>query len=236
MLSGKDDLVPVRHVSSMVRHETNARMMISPGDKHAGFLFDLKWQAEVVAGVWDLVDGSEVGAIGGGDLTGKAAAAEAAALRAATPPSAFAAGAGECGAAAGANGGAGSGSAELSRSSSGELSASGSSPAAAAGAAPASKRGAASGGRRGRRGSRFLAHGHSDSAFSLSFSASLGSFDALVASGSGGVGVGPDAAPDAMPGGGRDAAARGGSPAGKARAARGAGRARGGGDAGFAMP
>ncbi|KAI8475128.1 MAG: Alpha/Beta hydrolase protein, partial [Monoraphidium minutum] len=58
VLSAKDDLVPFRHVSSMVLHETAAALLVSPEDKHAGFLFNPTFQAKVVAGVHDLLEAS----------------------------------------------------------------------------------------------------------------------------------------------------------------------------------
>lgn len=75
VLSGQDDLVPARHVASMVLHETNARLMLIPDDKHAAFLFNLDWQEKVLAGVWSLIDGASAAAGGGGEEEEAAGAA-----------------------------------------------------------------------------------------------------------------------------------------------------------------
>jgi hypothetical protein len=157
VLSGRDDLVPVMHVESMVRDETGAAMMIHRQGKHAAFLFDLKWQVEVLAGVWRLVDGCGAGgaAAEGGQVDGTAAAERAA-----------------------------------SRSPSGEL------------LAAATEQKSQPQPPLTRAARRLLAHGHSDSAFSLSYSASLGSLDGLARAGSGGGADLPDA-----PGGAPDACA-----------------------------
>jgi hypothetical protein len=55
VVSGEDDLVPAHHVTEMVTHETSARLLLAPGERHAAFLFNAAWQETVVAGVWDLI-------------------------------------------------------------------------------------------------------------------------------------------------------------------------------------
>lgn len=119
VLSGRDDLVPVQHVSSMVLHETTARLMVSPKDKHAGFLFNLAWQWEVVAGVWDLISGCNLKkqpsekqqpSARGSSASGDAADVRAAPRRALAPPplALVPSPRRSSGAGAGVNGGAGS--------------------------------------------------------------------------------------------------------------------------------
>ena len=44
----QDDLVPVRHVDHMVRHETNAHLMVNPGMRHADFLFSPQTQDKIL--------------------------------------------------------------------------------------------------------------------------------------------------------------------------------------------
>ncbi|GBF95505.1 hypothetical protein Rsub_07855 [Raphidocelis subcapitata] len=61
VVSGEDDLVPARHVVSMVAHETDAALMYIPGERHAAFLFNLDWQGEVVAGVAGLLERAAAG-------------------------------------------------------------------------------------------------------------------------------------------------------------------------------
>ena len=74
VLSGQDDLVPARHVESMVRHETDAKLMVTRDDRHAAFLFNLEWQRAVVAGVADLVLGAGAGGKAGGGARRRACA------------------------------------------------------------------------------------------------------------------------------------------------------------------
>lgn len=47
-LAVQDDLVPVRHVEHMVRHETNARIMLNPKMHHADFLFSPATQDKIL--------------------------------------------------------------------------------------------------------------------------------------------------------------------------------------------
>lgn len=49
LLPLQDDLVPVRHVEHMVRHETTARVVINRNMHHADFLFSPSTQDRILA-------------------------------------------------------------------------------------------------------------------------------------------------------------------------------------------
>lgn len=48
VLSGRDELVPVKHVEQMVKNQSQATLMLHPKHSHASIVFDPAWQDEVV--------------------------------------------------------------------------------------------------------------------------------------------------------------------------------------------